>query len=406
MPREQKTALELKTAFKREQTAISHWWMTYATDHENGGFYGAIDNNNKAIVDANKGAIQNARILWYFSEAAKQTGCIDEYHTAQRTYRYFIDVFLDKTYGGVIWEVNAKGHIINGRKQVYAQAFAIYALTAYYALTNDEHAIRIAEGIFTLIEDNAVDAMHGGYFEAFDQQWQPIDDLRLSSRDPNWPKTMNTHLHIMEAYTTLYQLCPTKRIASALEQLVDLLLTRFVSDDNQLRCFFDIDWNDMSDTVSYGHNIECSWLLWRAVSVLNAPELQTRVKTKVIAIAQACAERGIGQHGGILDGYNFVTGKYINERIWWVQAEAMVGFLNAYELTKDKIYWDAFESVWRFTRRHQIDTKYGEWRWLSKLDTATDVEYQKSCFWKGPYHNGRAMIEIYRRLNGLRVDDV
>lgn len=395
------TPQALLATVRAERTAISDWWLEHTQDRQHDGFVGGIDHRNRVLRQANKGIIQNTRILWYFSEAARFTAREDEAQAAARAFRYLQARFVDSEHGGVFWELNPQGDLVNGRKQIYAQAFAIYALSAFYRLTQNPQALDLARALFDRIERFGRDHQYGGYLEAFSREWKPIEDQRLSDKDLNWPKTMNTHLHLLEAYTGLYQAARDPRVAEALRGLIETFQRFFIADNGHLRSFLSLDWQDKSDTVSYGHDIECSWLLWEAGRVLEDANLTDLLKPLVLKIAQTCLHEGVGEHGEVMDGYNFVTGERLTERVWWIQAEAMVGFLNAFELSREPAYFAAFERVWEFVCTYQKDSEYGEWRWLSSLDASRRFDDHKVGFWKGPYHNGRSMIEVCQRLERL-----
>lgn len=389
---------ELIATFEAELRAISHWWCKHGLDEKHGGFWGRIDDCNRIDRQANKGVIQNARILWYFSEVAKFRGRAQDVACAERAYAYICKHFIDEQYGGVFWELNCRGQVLNGRKQIYAQAFALYAFCAYYRLTGDAQALTYAQQLFELIERYGRDGEQGGYFEAFNREWGSIDDLRLSPKEMNWPKTMNTHLHVLEAYSSLFVTCASDPVEQALHELVTCFDQRFITASGHLRMFMDGNWQDKSDCYSFGHDIECSWLLWEAVEAVGDETLRNALRPRVLRMAEVCVSEGIGSRGELLDAYNFIKGEMNPERVWWVQAEAMVGFLNAYALSGDAAYFATFEGLWRFIQTYQIDREYGEWRWLSSLDESQNHSDHKGGPWKGPYHNGRAMMEVLRRL--------
>lgn len=392
---------DLMESFEAELCAISRWWQTHALDAEQGGFWGRIDDCNNVDRHANKSIIQNARILWYSSEVALFRGRAEDRHCAERAYAYICEHFFDPHHGGVFWELDSHGQLVNGRKQLYAQAFALYALCAYYRLSGEEYALTQAHRLFDLIETHGRDREQGGYLEAFSREWGTIDDVRLSPKDMNWPKTMNTHLHVLEAYTALFITCPSDGVRQALEELVDCFVEHFICDSGHLRMFMDHQWQDKSDCYSFGHDIECSWLLWEAVEALGHPALRESLRPTVLRMASVCLREGLGERGELVDGYDFINHQTQPERVWWVQAEAMVGFLNAYQLSGDADYFGVFERLWRFVQEQHIDREYGEWRWLSALDDSQQFSDQKAGPWKGPYHNGRAMMEVLRRLPHL-----
>ena len=396
---------ELPAEFHNELIAIADWWLTHTIDNEFGGFYGEISADNIPTKNASKGIILNSRILWFFSEAALPENNLPEQKraeylkAAQRAYEYIVNFFFDKTYGGVYWELNAQGNPINTKKQVYAQAFTIYALTAYYKLTQDKQVLAHALDCFELIESKTVDREREGYLEAFTQTWGHIDDLRLSEKDLNFPKSQNTHLHILEAYTTLNQIHPTDEISNALRYSIELF-DRYMIDKQSfhLRMFMDNDWKDFSPGYTYGHDIEASWLIAKALESLGDNNYTKALMPTLVKITEVTLAEGVGVHGQVIDAYDFATKTQTPDIVWWVQAESLVGFLFAYRESHDSKYLIAAENIWKFIKNYQIDKKNGEWLWLASLNTPPVEPYYKVGFWKCPYHNGRAMIEATRYL--------
>lgn len=393
-------------SLNRECQNIADWWMTHSVDALYGGFVGEVDAKSNPVINANKGIILNTRILWFFSEAALVFDKPEYKNFAVRAYDYLFQHFDDKQYGGVCWELDHQGRCLNAKKQSYAQAFAIYALSAYYQLTGDTAALNKAFAYFELLECHALDAEYGGYFEAFSQNWQPLDDMRLSAKDLNYPKSMNTHLHIIEAYTRLYQVSNEGRVGKALTTLLNVFEQHIILKPSlHLSLFQSADWQDCSPAFSYGHDIECSWLLWEAVEALNQTETTKRFKPLVLGMAQTCLEQALGQYGQVCDQYTFVDKKIHHESFWWVQAEAIVGFLHAFQLNGDAQFKQAAEDVWQFTQAQHIDREYGEWFWLALCDQVGVDNTYKAGFWKGPYHNGRAMMVAARLLGQIQETD-
>ena len=393
----------LQEEFRAELIAIADWWAQHAVDEVNGGFFGEIDARNQPLVDASKGIILNARILWFFSEVAQQLDKPIYRRCAERAYHYVVAHFFDKDYGGVYWELDANGEPINSKKQIYAQAFAIYAFCAYYQLTREQKALEYALECFSLIEKYGIDTQRQGYLEAFSRDWGPLADLRLSEKDLNFPKSQNTHLHILEAYTTLYQACPSAQVQAALRYNIELFDNYMIDrDTHHLRMFMDLDWRDHSPGYTYGHDIEAAWLIARALDSLGDAQYRARLTPTLLRVAEVTLEQAIGVHGQVLDAYDFASKTVTPDTVWWVQAEALVGFLYAYATSGDEKYYRAAEGVWRFIQDYQIDTQGGEWLWLSKLDAPRAQPYYKVGFWKCPYHNGRAMIEAARYLQAAQ----
>lgn len=389
---------DLSHEFDSELRAIADWWLSYSLDEPQGGFYGEVDVDNRPVSEADKGVVLNTRILWFFSELAAHIDDIRYTQAATRAYEYLCQHFIDAEQGGVFWAVNFRGEPIDTKKQVYAQAFAIYALVAYYQFSGEQDALERALNIFQLIEKHTVDRQRGGYLEAFARDWSDLDDVRLSTKDLNFPKSQNTHLHVLEAYTTLHKVAPSAEIKAALRSCIGLFEDHIIDRQSyHLRMFMASDWSDHSPGYTYGHDIESSWLLAKAVESLNEPLVSVRLKPIVIAIADVCLAEAMGDQGEVLDGYDFASKRQHCERVWWVQAEALVGFLKVYELTNEQKYKAAAEKVWKFIKRYQIDAG-GEWLWFSNLDAQPTPAPYKLGFWKGPYHNGRAMIEAGKLL--------
>lgn len=389
----------LQQEFRAELIAIADWWAAHTVDHEQGGFYGEIDAQNEPVKNASKGIILNARILWFFSEVAQEVDNPVYRSCATRAYDYVIAHFFDNEQGGVYWELNAAGVPINTKKQVYAQAFTIYALCAYYQLTRDEQALARALECFALVEQYAIDHENEGYLEAFTRDWGVIDDLRLSEKDLNYPKSQNTHLHILEAYTTLYQARPAPEVKAALKYNIQMF-DKYMIDKSthHLRMFMDLEWKDYSPGYTYGHDIEASWLIAKALESLGDDAYTAELTPTLIKIAQVTVNEAIGEQGQVIDSYDFSTRRTNPDTVWWVQAEALVGFLYAYATTGEKQFYRAAENCWQFIKTYQIDHERGEWYWLSSLDKSASDSFYKVGFWKCPYHNGRAMMEAIRYL--------
>jgi mannobiose 2-epimerase len=391
---------KLKSEVKDELvTNILPFWMTKMIDSQNGGFYGRIDGSGHVYKEADKGCILNARILWTFSSAFRIFNNPDYLKMAERAKDYLLDHFFDKEFGGVFWLVDHKGKIKDGKKQIYAQAFAIYGLAEYYRVTKDISCLEIAIGLFRLIEQYSYDVKLGGYFEAFNREWGTIDDLRLSAKDANEKKTMNTHLHVIEAYTNLYRIWKDDLLKKQLQNLIEVFINRIVNSQTfNLKMFFDEAWNDKTDLVSYGHNIESSWLIYEAATVLGDETLIKKVENVCLGIAEA-SKAGIMADGSMIYEIFFGSGHIDSDRHWWVQAETVVGFLNSYLLSGKKEYLNLSLAAWRFISDHLIDRKNGEWYWSVNNSLLPNLKEDKAGFWKCPYHNSRMCMEILERTN-------
>jgi len=395
---------KLKKEFTSELQNINRWWTKNTVDETCGGFFGEVSARGNVVKNASKGVVLNTRILWYFSEVAIVIADDNSRTMADRAYHYLLDFFDDKDKGGMVWELDHTGKVLDAKKQTYAQSFSIYALSSYYKLTGNKEAIDKALEYFELLEKHTLDTEQGGYLEAFSQDWQEIEDMRLSEKDANFPKTMNTHLHVLEAYSNLQKIYPTEAVANALKRLVNYFQGSIVDHASyHLRLFMCRHWGDHSKAYSYGHDIECSWLLHKSIKALKDEKLTAKILPTVVNLAQTCLAEGIGKHGQVLDEIDHKSGKVHEESCWWIQAEALVGFLNAYTITSDKRYFDTAVNIWKFIKAHHIDHEQGEWHWLATIDQKADYNIYKAGFWKGPYHNGRALMEGLKLLDKIKL---
>jgi mannobiose 2-epimerase len=391
--------LGLKQQLKKELTHnILPFWMQKMPDPENGGFYGQMDGNDRIISDAPKGGILNARILWTFSAAYNSLKDHRYLETATRAKDYIFEHFFDEEFGGTYWSLDYKGEPLDTKKQIYSQAFFIYALSEYYLASGDESCRDEAIKLFGLIEKISFDKEQNGYFEAYSYDWQLLDDLRLSQKDANEKKTMNTHLHILEAYTNLYRNWKDDGLALQLKNLIILFLDKIIDQQTfHLNLFFDENWKCKSSITSYGHDIESSWLLYEAAIELHDPALIEKTKEICLKIVEASKE-GLHMDGSLIYEKDNATGHTDFERHWWPQAEAVVGFYNAFELTGNSNYLLNVTECLDFIQANLVDPVNGEWYWSIKADGTVNRSGDKAGFWKCPYHNGRMCLEIMKRV--------
>lgn len=370
-------------------------------DQEHGGFYGQITAEDKVAAQAPKGAVLNARILWTFSTAYRHQSRPEHLALATRAFEYLEQHFLDREYGGLFWSVDYLGQPLDTKKQIYALAFAIYGLAEYYAVSGQERVLTHAQALFQAIETHSFDAEKGGYLEALSREWRAADDLRLSDKDANEKKTMNTHLHILEAYTNLYRVWPDARLHQQIRHLLAVFAEHIIDPRTQhLLLFFDENWVSKAATVSFGHDIEAAWLLLEAAEVLEDEALIGQFKQVAVHMARAAAE-GLDADGGMSYELESAHQHWNREKHWWVQAESMVGFLTAYQLSGEEHFRDKFLAVWNFTHEHLIDHENGEWFWGIQPDYSLMPGEDKAGFWKCPYHNSRALLEVLRRTKQL-----
>lgn len=394
---------------KRElqENILPYWIKNIKLD--NGLFLGRIDGNEQKHPEAAIGGIMTARILWTYASAYRILGNPEYLDMAKQAKFLIFNYFYDKTYGGTYWSLNPDGTCLDSKKQIYAIAFTIYGLAELYRACGDKEALELAQKLYADIETHSFDIELNGFFEAFQRDWSEIQDMRLSDKDANERKTMNTHLHVLEAYTCLYRVWKNGRLRTSLENLIELFLENIIGQNGHLQLFFSDDWKCPYKIDSYGHDIECSWLLHEAAIVLEDEELLARVEAVVPSIAKAASEGlemilldAVPKH---YDDTKFYTGMYYEkkdeeldmDKHWWVQAEAVVGFYNLYQLTGDKEALKKAQDIWAFIRDCLVDKENGEWYWSVKADGNTNTEDDKAGFWKCPYHNGRMCMEIIER---------
>jgi mannobiose 2-epimerase len=377
---------------------ILPFWINRVVDRAGHTFHGSLTNDLVPDRTVERGVLLTTRILWTYAAAHRR------YHDpaclamADHACADLFARFHDAKHGGFYWSIAADGVVLRDRKQIYGQAFAIYALSEYHAATGRPEPLDQAIAVFRLIEDHAREPQYGGYLEAFGRAWEPIADVKLSALDQNDPKSQNTLLHVMEAYTNLLRLWPDAGLRQALTELVEVMLRHVVnSATSHLGLFFANDWTVRSDKISYGHDIEAAWLLVDAAEALGGSELTARVHALALKIADVTLAEGTDSDGGI---YNQGGPSGITDDVkeWWPQAEAVIGFLNAYQLSHDERHLAAALRTWDFIETRLIDQKNGEWFRGVTRDGQVLANELKVSFWKCPYHNGRMGLEAVRRL--------
>ncbi len=376
---------------------ILSYWTEHTPDKQFGGFLGRIDHFGKSVQNEPKGAVLNARILWTFSAAFRLNPEPDYKVMAHRAYEYF-SKFFDKEYGGVYWMLDYEGNPLETKKQVYAQGFAIYALTEFYRAFKVPEALSEAVNLYKLLEEHTFDKEQNGYFEAYNREWQLLEDVRLSDKDANEKKTMNTHLHVLEAYTNFYRVWKDKGLYDQLKNLLNIFLNVIVNRSTvHLNLFFNEDWTLKSREVSFGHDIEAGWLMQEAAEVLGDESLIQTTKNLAVKIASVTLDEGVDEDGGLF--YEGIEGKILDDdKHWWPQAEAMVGFYNAYQNSGDIRYREQFVKTWNFIRNKITDKDHGEWYGKVSKSGIPKTSEDKVGPWKCPYHNARACIEILLRF--------
>ena len=412
------------------QNNILRFWLEKMQDRENGGFYGRIDGSEVLHPDAEKGAILNARILWSFSAAYRVLGNPEYLEAATRAKDYIIDHFVDKEYGGVFWSLDCKGQPLDTKKQFYAIGFAIYGMSEYARATGDREALECALQLFDCIEEHAFDHEYNGYIEAQTRDWQPIADMRLSELDANFPKSQNTHLHIIEPYTNLLRCLREMRakescdyvpaigsvlpvgvsvpqetlirVEAALRNLISIFTDKILNPEtHHLDLFFEMDWTRGAGHLeSYGHDIECSWLMHEAALVLGDEQVLAKVEPVVREVAKA-SEKGLRPDGSMIHEANLDTGHVDDDLHWWVQAENVVGWYNLWQHFGDEQALQRAFDGWNYIKTQLIDWDNGEWHWSRHPDGSLNTVDDKAGFWKCPYHNSRMCLEIIERAEDI-----
>ena len=408
------------------QDNILRFWLDKMQDQEHGGFYGRIDGSGVLHPEAEKGAILNARILWSFSAAYRVLGNQEYLDTATRAKDYIIEHFIDKEYGGVYWSLDYKGEPLDTKKQFYAIGFAIYGLTEYARATGDREALEYALDLYDCIEEHAFDREHNGYIEACTREWGEIADMRLSELDANYPKSQNTHLHIIEPYTNLLRCLkelhakescnyvpvlgsvlpvgvtvPVElqaRVEGSVRNLIEIFTDYILNPEtHHLDLFFEMDWTRGAGRLeSYGHDIECSWLMHEAALVLGDQKVLDKVEKIIVQVAKA-SEKGLRPDGSMIHEANLDTGHVDDDLHWWVQAENVVGWYDIYQYYGDEDALKKAVRCWQYIKENLVDTINGEWFWSRHSDGTLNTVDDKAGFWKCPYHNSRMCLEIIER---------
>ena len=372
---------------------ILPYWLTLADPK--GGFQGEVLSDGTVLPDAPRGAILNARILWAFS-AAYQTLHKSEYLVAaMHAKEWFITHFCDHKHGGVYWSVAPDGKRLDDKAQLYAQGFAIYGLSEFYKVTHDDQALKAAVNIFRIVEKYFHDDENGGYIEALSRDFSPLADMSLSAHDINADKTMNSHLHLLEAYANLYKVWPVPELRERIVELLEIIGTNVMGPDGHLRLYFRRDWSVIPGAVSYGHDIETSWLMLECAQAIGDIDVVTRVRPWA-------RELGIAGNEGVLpDGSmryeKHLDGTFDDERQWWVEAEAVVGNFWLWKYHGDDAAADRAFALWAWIR-DQLLRPDGEWYWAILPSGQPDLSHPKAGFWKCPYHNTRMCLEILKLL--------
>ena len=387
-----------KAEITDEATGILDFWLNMQ-DKYLGGFYCYADYTGNIDTDHEKAVLLHSRILWTFSSAYRVLGDERYLAAAEHCYQFMVDKALDADKGGVYWLLDKNGNVTDSQKHVYNQGFAIYALSEFYLASGKTEAVEIAMSLFKLIEEHAFDVTYGGYREAFDKHWNPIENQLVCDTAEGIlaEKSMNTHLHVLEAYTVLFQATKSEEVEAKLSALCQLMSEKVVDETLHYGLFFTRDWRCVSGDVSYGHDIEGTWLMDDAAKQLKNRDLAEKVLGQSYDMVCVTSVEGLDRDGAL---FNELREGYLldSDRIWWVQAEAMVGFFNAYQKKNTPMLLDNALGCWNIIQRQLKDRVNGEWFWKVKRNGQTYKGLPKVEPWKCPYHNGRACLEMIKRI--------
>jgi mannobiose 2-epimerase len=379
---------------------ILPFWLEHARDRERGGFYGEIRNDLTVKKNASRGALLTTRILWTFSAAYRRYHDPAYLEMARWAYDDLLAHFWDKENAGVYWRVSADGRPQDMRKITYVQAFAIYGLSEFYRATGEQPVLDRAIELYRTLELRGHDRANRGYFEEFSRDWKVARARGLfggGAMTAPGQKSQNTHIHILEAFTNLVRAWPDPELRKNLREVADVLVTRVLDSSNHhLRLFLGEDWKPVSEEISFGHDIEFSWLITEAAEEIGDEAFLAGAKKNAVAIAEATRREGVDPDGGLVAeaGPHGVTDGY---KEWWPQAEAAIGFFNAYQISGDPSFLRNSAASWAFIEAHLIDRQHGEWFQGVTREGKAGIPLKVS-FWKCPYHNGRACMELLDRI--------
>jgi cellobiose epimerase len=406
--------IEYKRIFENELFNILEYWTKYGVEKNGNGFYGAVDLNNEPVFSANKTCVLNARILWTFAAAAKAYPGRGYEEIAHKAYKVVTEDFADAEYGGYFMELTSDNRVANDIKHTYAQAFTIYAFSKYYEFNPSDEVMQRMQDFFFFFDGKAKDLNNAGYFESFTRDWKLYEENRMA--DNNEPKSMNTHLHVIEAYAAVYKVWKGDLVKQRLTELFGIFIQHIIRESGHLGVFFSSDFSETEGSkgiCSFGHDIEASWLLWEAAEILGDKNIIQRIKPLITKMADSVLRVAVDKDGGLfLESTRYGSHVKTNKH-WWLQAETLVGFMNMFQLQGDQKYWDTVKLSWDFIDNFVIDHKGGEWfTKVNRLGVPYLVEpaddpspYYRNDWkidpWKCPYHNGRAMLELVERMDSL-----
>lgn len=394
-----RTILEtLEDSFRAELfNNILPYWARLKKDDT---FEAALDNANQPIPGTPLGLIMVARLLWTYSRAYDLYEKPEHKELADHAKGVLLSKFEDTENGGFYWTVDEQGQPLETKKQCYGQAFCIYAFSEHFIATGDQNSLDRANALFAILEEKAWDFGKGGYLETFQPDWTPLEKMRLGAEDIDAPKTMNNHLHMIEAYANLLRVDRSDTVKASCRRMLRVIKDRIIlSNTPRFGLFYDMNWNLIDNVISPGHDIEGSWLLWEAAEIIGDKDLEDEMRQLAIDMADLVEQTGLDGGNSVL--YEFHAGTpHDGTKHWWPQAEGIVGYFNAYEITGDERYLKLSQKIWKFTQENIIDKENGEWFWGVNAD-GSHMDNEKAGPWKSAYHNGRTCFEMISRIETI-----
>lgn len=386
---EDKITAQLKKEIVQDLTEnILPFWAKHSPD-PSGGFYGTLNFDGTPRENASKGGILNARLLWTFSTAYRMLKDEKYLTLANRAQRYFLDHFIDPEYGGSFYTLNADGTPLAMQKDTYQNAFAIYGLSEHHRTTGNMESLNAAIVIYRKMIEHAYDHVNGGIIQSFTRDWQMVEVIS--------PKTMNTNLHVLEAFTNLYRVWKDEGLKKYLQEEIDVMSNKVLNRETwHEQLFFTMDWKSQRDIDSYGHDIEFSWLLVEAAEVLGNEEILKDVRSIAVKLAAVQLEEGIDKNGAMM--YEKESDRLNANLDWWPQTETVVGCLNAWQISGDRKFLNAAVHTWEWIKIYMIDREYGEWYGSVNSSGNQMKNRVKADQWRCPYHNSRMGFEIMTRF--------
>lgn len=390
----------LQTELKDElfENILPYWSRLQTTD----SFISALDSANQPVADSPLGLIMVSRLLWTYSRAYKLYGKEEHKELAAHAKHVLTMKFADKEHGGYYWSLGNDGLPVDANKQCYGQAFCIYAFSEHFDATQEQDSLNRAISLFHILEEKAWEPKSGGYLETFQTDWTPLQEMQLSEEDLAAPKTMNNHLHIIEAFANLQKISPSPEVEASCKRVLRTIADRIILPDTpRFGLFYDMDWHLIDEVVSPGHDIEGSWLLFEAAEIIGDKALESEFKALAVDMAELVLQTGIDTADNGVN-YDFHEGKEPDrDKHWWPQAEGVVGFFNAYELSGDKRYLNTALKLWDYIKDNIVDRQNGEWLWGVTPD-GSPMNKEKAGPWKSSYHNARACFEMLERIERVQ----